>query len=354
MLGALYTTAVLDGLVPFHPCHGVKLPPNPKKPLQILTPEEFDLLVSLMPDPMARLLVRTAVESGLRWGELTELRVRDLDSEHGILTVAHAVVELRRRRRAPGQSRFLVKYPKGRNFRRVSIRRDLVEELDEFIEARNLGPRDLIFATIGYYQTRARRRPSPAGPDLGYTAPGAKGRRYRHGTMAGYGPGRCRCQPCRDAVARYRAQRRADGLDRPATGRFATVDGHLSAGWFRNRRWYPAVKLAGIDRRVTLHDLRHAHASWVLEGGASLEVVRERLGHASIVSTSRYLHTLPTNDQVALDALDRIHPSDRNTARGSSIPATDATRPSAQPQRRAFRAIVRQHAQQRRRQLNPR
>jgi integrase len=35
-------------------------------------------------------------------------------------------------------------------------------------------------------------------------------------------------------------------------------------------------------------------------------VVKERLGHASIVTTERYLHCLPTADQTALDALSRI------------------------------------------------
>jgi site-specific recombinase XerD len=51
-----------------------------------------------------------------------------------------------------------------------------------------------------------------------------------------------------------------------------------------------------------VHDLRHAHASWLLAGGADLQVVKERLGHASIVTTERYLHSLPTADQTALDA----------------------------------------------------
>ena len=38
------------------------------------------------------------------------------------------------------------------------------------------------------------------------------------------------------------------------------------------------------------HDLRHSHASWLLAGGADLQVVKERLGHASIMTTQRYLN----------------------------------------------------------------
>jgi integrase len=35
-------------------------------------------------------------------------------------------------------------------------------------------------------------------------------------------------------------------------------------------------------------------------------VVKERLGHASIATTEKYLHTLPDADETALDALARI------------------------------------------------
>ena len=58
--------------------------------------------------------------------------------------------------------------------------------------------------------------------------------------------------------------------------------------------------------KVRIHDLRHAHASWLLAGGADLQVVKECLGHASIATTERYLHTLPTADDTALDALDKV------------------------------------------------
>jgi integrase-like protein len=52
--------------------------------------------------------------------------------------------------------------------------------------------------------------------------------------------------------------------------------------------------------RVRIHDLRHAHASWLLAGGADLQVVKDRLGHANISTTAIYLHTLPDADETAL------------------------------------------------------
>jgi site-specific recombinase XerD len=75
--------------------------------------------------------------------------------------------------------------------------------------------------------------------------------------------------------------------------------------WFRIQIWHRALKAAGLDK-VRIHDLRHAHASWLLAGGADLQVVKERLGHASISTTEKYLHSLPTVDETALDALSRI------------------------------------------------
>jgi hypothetical protein len=34
-----------------------------------------------------------------------------------------------------------------------------------------------------------------------------------------------------------------------------------------------------------MHDLRHAHASWLLAGGSDLKSVMERMGHAQIQTT---------------------------------------------------------------------
>jgi hypothetical protein len=146
----------------------------------------------------------------------------------------------------------------------------------------------------------------PADPQtLGWTEPNQAGRRYRHGTTTAYGLGRCRCEHCRHAVASYRAERRRHGKDRPSQGQGVEGDPHLHASTFRVSVLRPALRAAGSDG-VTFHGLRHAHASWLLAGGADLQVVKERLGHAKISTTEGYLHTLPDADQTALAALGKI------------------------------------------------
>ena len=80
----------------------------------------------------------------------------------------------------------------------------------------------------------------------------------------------------------------------------------ISRNTFRTKVWLPAVDRAGISFNVRMHDLRHAHASWLLAGGADLVGVMERLGHAQIQTTQRYLHSLPDADDKNLDAFSRI------------------------------------------------
>lgn len=55
-----------------------------------------------------------------------------------------------------------------------------------------------------------------------------------------------------------------------------------------------AAKRAGIEKEVSCHWLRHAHASHALDRGAPIHLVQQTLGHSSVATTGRYLHARPT------------------------------------------------------------
>jgi len=305
ILSGIFTTALNDQVTFLHPCKGVKTPTVPVRPRRIVTPEQFNLIHQALPDDATRLLVETAVESGLRWGELTELRVKDLDFSTRILTVSRAVVEIDPKYH-PQAKRFLVKdYPKDKEYRRLRLSEHIVDALRGHAKRHGLGSRDLLFSHREQHAgTALQGLPDPG--KLGLTDPNDAGRQYRHGTLSAYSAGRCRCRHCKDAYAIYRAKRRAAGRDDPRQPRTRDTDGHIPRQWFRTGVWAPARHAAGLDFPVRVHDLRHAHASWLLAGGADLQVVKERLGHGSIATTEKYLHSLPNADQTALDALARI------------------------------------------------
>jgi integrase len=86
----------------------------------------------------------------------------------------------------------------------------------------------------------------------------------------------------------------------------STAGTALSRNNFRTKYWAPSVKAAKIEQTVTFHNLRAAHASWLLAGGADIVVVQERLGHRQITTTQQYTGTLPDAGERALAAFRAI------------------------------------------------
>lgn len=67
------------------------------------------------------------------------------------------------------------------------------------------------------------------------------------------------------------------------------------------------LKLAGITRRIRLHDLRHTYASLALQRGVPLLQVSRQLGHASIaIPADVYGHLAPDAGQEVAAAWEAI------------------------------------------------
>jgi integrase len=301
VLGAIFTTALADGVVFLHPCRGVKGPAVGRTPVRILIPAELDRLRDVLPDDRWRLWLDAAIETGGRWGELAELRASDVNCGARSLTIARNLLELQPPFH-PEHGQFLVKpYPKNRDFRILRLTPALAMRLAHHITNQRVGPHDLLFP----------QRTNSAAHKTGHTdadaasLPQSAQEADEHGRIGTYTNHGCRCERCRAAYARYRASRRAAGKDRPPVPH-PEGDPHVSRHWFRKQIWNPANTAAGLVPRLRVHDLRHTNASWMIAGGADLQTVRERLGHASLRATERYLHSLPNTDDTALDALATI------------------------------------------------
>lgn len=62
------------------------------------------------------------------------------------------------------------------------------------------------------------------------------------------------------------------------------------------------AKVAGIDKRVSPHTLRHSFATRLASQGVNLAALKELLGHESLLTTERYLHVTPEHLRDALNA----------------------------------------------------
>jgi site-specific recombinase XerD len=87
----------------------------------------------------------------------------------------------------------------------------------------------------------------------------------------------------------------------------------MSRNTFRTEVWPPALERADFGFHVRVHDLRHAHASWLLAGGADLKTVMDRMWRSQIQTTQKCLLSLPDADDTAIAAFQRTR--QRHTGR---------------------------------------
>ena len=102
MLASVFERALRDRVITFNPCAHTELPKKVKRKNRTLTPAEYDAILAALP-AQHRLMVQTAIDTGVRWGELIALKPRHLDLEAGRLTVEETIVEVSLKNSPTGQ-----------------------------------------------------------------------------------------------------------------------------------------------------------------------------------------------------------------------------------------------------------
>jgi len=98
-------------------------------------------------------------------------------------------------------------------------------------------------------------------------------------------------KPAADALRTYISQSRPELLgDKRNNALLVNRYGGRLIGRRVQRLLKKYASLAGINKRVYPHLLRHTFATHLLDGGAGLRVVQELLGHANLSSTQIYTH----------------------------------------------------------------
>jgi integrase len=220
-ISGAFKAAVRKGLMPSNPCEDRRLPEGAEVAMVMLTPAEFDLMRSCLPEhwqPLATFLVST----GMRFSEAAALGPGDIDETARTCRINKAW-------KYSGNYRPQIGPPKSKkSSRTITLSRTAMDCLD---------------------------------------------------------------------------------LTQPEWLFTNRVGNPVRAQEFFNNGWKPAREKAqalGLKKSPRVHDLRHTHASWLINGGTPLPVVQARLGHENITTTiARYYHVDQRAEIQAADMIDQ-------------------------------------------------
>ena len=85
---------------------------------------------------------------------------------------------------------------------------------------------------------------------------------------------------------------------------FALKKSGTVSAQYVNRTLKRACEKAGIEKHVTSHILRHSFASYLVKKDTHVAVIQRLLGHASVKTTSVYLHVQQEDLQAAVNQID--------------------------------------------------
>lgn len=288
-LGSALKTLVEADQLDSNPTHKIKIKKLDSNELRnILEPTEFKDIVSHLETPTARLFATFLALSGARYGEATELRVKDLNLKSQEVYLQRRVNDLGAKHNN-GERFRVVDATKSGHRRAIVIAPHLATELQKHVEENSLQKNDLLFSkeliTSGKPVVELVRHKQSG---------------VQHGTVYAYTHGKCRCEDCRTALRDYRRLQRQ--MKDKSERKLYNISGHLPRDTWR-RMWQKAIEASGVDWSPRTHDLRHANATLLLKNGVDIHEVKSRLGHSSIRTTERYLHRVKSQTSKAAEAV---------------------------------------------------
>jgi len=293
-MGSAFRQLVEEDVIAVNPTHGVKVKTSKADPKPSLEPNDFKKIVSLLETDGARLFAQFLVTSGCRFGEATELRVKDFNFRSKEVYVRRTVSDVGKALNN-GERFLVVSATKNGHKRTVVISESLNNSIKAYVRDRKLLANDLLF---GKAQVVACKIEPTGSLKERTTKPYTVGsRKFQHATPYSYNVGGCRCDLCKQAVSKYRKQYRKDkpkgreSLSQSQSLSQSLDQSHLSRDKWRTI-WNEAIEKSGIGWYPRTHDLRHANATQLLKSGVDVHEVKERLGHQSITTTERYLHRI--------------------------------------------------------------
>ena len=246
----------------------VHMKTEPRRAPRSLTEEEVSRLINAARNARDLAIVRVFYESGCRVGELTNMKVHDIDYEKRRILVMGKGSKERTVVFGPGAAHALKTYLNGRDKGYVfedgtPLQRGCVSAFEN--------------KWIGFFVVYGKR-------------PG-------HSRKVQYTLGSTSELSYDDAWGVFKKRTKRLNLVRPETVRPLGTDAI--------RRIINVLAIRAKVRHATPHMLRHSFATHMFDRGAGIREVQELLGHQSIMNTEVYLRV---SKQKALATFDKYHP----------------------------------------------
>jgi integrase len=239
LLNRFFRDAIADKYLRHSPMTGIDKPKmSRKKKGRALNPAEIQALLNACDTPEARLIILTAILTGMRRSEIFGLRWQDIDWDHDVIQVRQALYWLTGRQRpAEGEPYAFVTPKSETSIREIDLSPALKKELGAVFD--------------------------------------------RQSTVTVLAAGQVITTP-------------------PAGLVFAAEDGRpQNPALFYSHAFRYAVIAAGIGK-VRFHDCRHTFGSLKLEQGENIYYVQRQMGHSSIqVTIDTYGHMLESRKPAA-------------------------------------------------------